>query len=163
MVYALYQLGVDAYGIDVSRYAVENAKPEVRDRVKLGKAQEIDYPDNSFDLVTAFDVLEHIKEEEVPQVCAELLRVSKKWVIVRVPTREEPGDLDAYHETIRPKAWWEEQFAAQGGKVVPCDPYVNRGVWWFNVPEYLIVVEKQTEKRVKKPEKSTNKKTKKVV
>jgi ubiquinone/menaquinone biosynthesis C-methylase UbiE len=142
LVYALCQAGVDAYGVDISKYAVENAIPEVKDRVRLGTIQKLDYPANSFDVVTAFDVLEHIKEEEIPQVCAELLRVSRKWVVVRVPTRKDPGDLDTYHETVKPKQWWEKQFAAAGWKVVPCDPYVNRGVWWFNIPEYLIVVEK---------------------
>jgi ubiquinone/menaquinone biosynthesis C-methylase UbiE len=162
LVYALGELGVDACGIDVSEYAVANAKAP--DMVKLGTAEKIEHQDNSFDVVTALDVLEHIKEKEVPQVCAELLRVTRKWVIVRVPTKKVPGDLDAYHETIRPKEWWEEQFAAAGGKVVSCEAFVDRGVWWFNVPEYLIVVEKQEGKPVEKQmEKPAKKQAKKVV
>ena len=150
LVYALCQAGVDAYGIDISKYAVDNAMLEVKDRIRLGAIQKLDYPANSFDVVTAFDVLEHIKEEEIPQVCSELIRVSRKWVVVRVPTKEEPGDLDAYHETVKPKQWWEKQLVAAGGKVVPCEPYINSGVWWFNVPEYLIVIEKQDKKRVRR-------------
>jgi len=158
LVYALGELGVEAYGIDVSEYAVANAKG----RVEIGTAQDINSPNPVFDVVTAFDILEHIHEAEVPQVCAELLRVAKKYVVVRVPTKEEKGDLDAYHETIKPKEWWEEQFAAQGGKVISCEPFVDRGVWWFNVPEYLIVIEKQEKPEAEKPKKKqTKKKSKK--
>jgi ubiquinone/menaquinone biosynthesis C-methylase UbiE len=160
LVYALSELGVDACGIDVSEYAVQNAK--VKDKVQIGKAQDIAFQDGEFDVVTIFDVLGHIPEAEVPQVCAELLRVSKKWVVARVPTRKEQGDLDAFHETVKPKEWWKEQFATQGGKVVSCEPFVNRGVWWFNIPEYLIVIEKQEKPEAEKPKKKqTKKKSKK--
>lgn len=158
--YALSELGVESYGIDVSEYAITNAKGDVR----FGTAQDIEHPTNGVDIVTAFDVMEHISEKEVPKVCSELLRVVKKYVVVRVPTKEEKGDLDAYHETIKPKEWWEKQFAKQGGKIVPIEQFVDRGIWWFNIPEYLIVVEKQEKETEKsKPKKTQKKKEKKVV
>lgn len=156
LVYALGEIGVDACGIDVSEYAVQNAK--AKDKVQIGEARDIGFPDDSFDIVTAFDVLEHIPENEVAKVCSELLRVTKKYVIVRVPTKAEKGDMDAYYETIKPKEWWEEQFAAQGGKIISCDKFVDHGVWWFNIPEYLIVIEKQEKKEeAEKPEKKQRK------
>lgn len=157
--YALSELGVEACGIDVSEYAISNAKGDVR----LGAAQNIEHPTNSVDIVTVFDVMEHIPEKEVSQVCAELLRVTKKWVVVRVPTKEEKGDLDAYHETIKPKEWWEKQFAKQGGKVLPNEKFVDKGIWWFNMPEYLIVIEKQEKPAEVKPKKTQEKKKSKKV
>lgn len=157
--YALSELGVEACGIDVSEYAISNAKGDVR----LGAAQDIEHPTNGVDVVTAFDVMEHISEKEVPKVCNELLRVAKKYVVVRVPTKDEKGDLDAYHETIKPREWWEEQFAKQGGKVIPNEKFIDKGIWWFNIPEYLIVVEKQEKEAEKpKPKKTQRKKEKKV-
>jgi len=143
LVYALEQNGVEAWGIDASEYAVENAEEAVRDKIALGMAEKLPYDDNFFEVVTILDVLEHIPERNVAKTIKELLRVAKKHVIVRVVTKDVPGDLDTSHETVKPKEWWEEQFIKHGGKVLACEPYVNSGVWWFNVPDFLIVVEKQ--------------------
>lgn len=161
LVYALNQLGIDTLGIDVSEYAIKNAK--IPDRVQIGEVQNVKWQDNNFDVVTAFDVMEHISEKEVPKVCGELLRVTKKYVVVRVPTKVEKGDLDAYHETIKPKEWWEKQFAKQGGKVVSNEEYIDKGIWWFNMPEYLIVIEKQEKPAEVKPKKTQEKKKSKKV
>ena len=143
LVYALEQNGVEAWGIDASEYAVENAEEAIRDKITLGMAEKLPYDDNSFEVVTILDVMEHIPEKNVAKTIKELLRVAKKHVIVRVVTKDVPGDLDSSHETIKPKEWWEEQFTKHGGKVLMCEPYTNSKVWWFNVPEFLIVVEKQ--------------------
>jgi len=98
---------VDAYGVDPSTYAVSNAHPDIADKIQQEIAQSIPYPENAFDVVTCFDVLEHIPAREVPKTLKELLRVSNQWVVLRVVTREVEGDLDASHETIRDKEWWD--------------------------------------------------------
>ena len=43
--------------------------------------------DKSFDIVTAFEVLEHISYEDFPKALRELQRVSKKHVIISLPYR----------------------------------------------------------------------------
>jgi len=142
LVKALDELGVDAYGIDPSVYAVSNAHPDVGDKINLDSAQSIPYPDNTFDVVTCFDVMEHVPLKEVTKTLKELLRVSKEWVIIRVMTHEVEGDLDSSHETIRDREWWTERIEKAGGKVESNEPYFKDGVWWFNVPEFLMVVRK---------------------
>ena len=37
---------IDAYGIDVSRYAVKNSHKDVKDRVKLGNVKKLNFPKN---------------------------------------------------------------------------------------------------------------------
>jgi len=142
LVKALDELGVDAYGVDPSTYAVSNAHPDIADKIQQEIAQSIPYPENAFDVVTCFDVLEHIPAREVPKTLKELLRVSKQWVVLRVVTREVKGDLDASHETIRDKDWWTEKIEKAGGIVEPVDNFVHSSTWWFNVPEFLMVVRK---------------------
>ena len=142
LVKALDELGVDAYGIDPSVYAVSNAHPDVGDKINLDSAQSIPYPDNTFDVVTCFDVMEHVPLKEVTKTLKELLRVSKEWVIIRVMTHEVEGDLDSSHETIRDREWWTERIEKAGGKVESNEPYFKDGVWWFNVPEFLMVARK---------------------
>jgi 2-polyprenyl-3-methyl-5-hydroxy-6-metoxy-1,4-benzoquinol methylase len=142
LVKALAELGVDARGIDPSEYAFEEIPSDIKGRTAIGIAQEIYLEDNVFDVVTCFDVLEHIPEKDVPQVLSELLRVSKQWVILRVVTKELPDDVDANHATIHDKDWWIEKIKEAGGIVEPTENYVNASVWWFNVPEFLIVARK---------------------
>jgi len=142
LVKALVELGVDAYGVDPSEYAFNEVPADIKGRTVIGAAQQLHDEDNSFDLVTCFDVLEHIPEKDVPQVLSEMLRVSKQWLIIRVATKELPNDVDANHATIREKDWWIEKIKEAGGIVEPTENYVNNSVWWFNVPEFLIVARK---------------------
>jgi hypothetical protein len=84
----------------------------------------------------------HIPMRETSRVLKELLRVSKEWVVIRVVTHEVEGDIDSSHETIRDREWWTERIEKAGGKVEANDAYFKDGVWWFNVPEFLMVVRK---------------------
>lgn len=161
LVFSLRNLGVNAIGIDASEYAISSAPKEVNDFVGVGLAEEVDFlkqfkdsmindfKENGFDIVTALDVMEHLDEKDVPQVCKNLLHATSQYVIVCVPTRKVEGDLDVTHKTIRPREWWEERFMEAGGDVgvkvniEPIDKYVDKNVWWFNIPEFLIVVKKE--------------------
>ncbi len=57
--------------------------------IRQGSAEYLDYPDGSFDLVTAFDVLEHIPRDQA--AAAELIRVCAPGgiVLVTVPAFQE--------------------------------------------------------------------------
>jgi len=57
-------------------------------------------------------------------------------------THEVEGDIGSSHETIRDRDWWVEKIEKAGGKVEANDAYFKDGVWWFNVPEFLVVVRK---------------------
>jgi ubiquinone/menaquinone biosynthesis C-methylase UbiE len=53
-------------------------------KVNLG-FETLPFPDNSFDLVCAFQVLEHIPFEKVPFALSEIHRVTKKFVMFDIP------------------------------------------------------------------------------
>jgi SAM-dependent methyltransferase len=53
----------DAEGVDVSTDALSFCRQRGIERVKLGEAENLPYPDQSFDLVTALDVVEHLDDD----------------------------------------------------------------------------------------------------
>ena len=56
--------GADAVGIDISDYAIANAMPEVKDRLSVGNAVSLPYPDKSFDLVVLINTLHNLRAGE---------------------------------------------------------------------------------------------------
>lgn len=70
------RFNLKAYGIDISKKAIDYCKKRGLKRVKVFKGKKIPFKNDSFDLVTAIDVLEHIKDDLA--VLTEIKRVLKK-------------------------------------------------------------------------------------
>ena len=83
MAHLLYELvqmvpGLNVSGIDISQYALEHAKEEIRDRLQYGQAQNIPFNDNEFDLVISLATLHNLKVYDLRKAIQEIKRVSKK-------------------------------------------------------------------------------------
>lgn len=78
--YELTQLlpGVEVYGIDISAYAIENAKEEVKDRLQVGNANHLPFPDKHFDLVFSINTLHNLHNYDLDKALREMERVGKK-------------------------------------------------------------------------------------
>ncbi len=82
MAHLLYELtqvvpGLIVEGIDISQYALEHAKEEIRDNLRFGKAQDIPFEDNEFDLVISLTTLHNLKVYDLKEAIQEIKRVSK--------------------------------------------------------------------------------------
>jgi SAM-dependent methyltransferase len=53
----------DAEGVDVSTEALSFCKQRGLQSVRLGEAEKLPYPDQTFDLVTGLDVVEHLDDD----------------------------------------------------------------------------------------------------
>jgi SAM-dependent methyltransferase len=53
----------EAEGVDISEDALAFCRTRGLDKVKLGAAEELPYADDTFDLVTALDVVEHMDDD----------------------------------------------------------------------------------------------------
>ncbi|HEX6501366.1 MAG TPA: methyltransferase domain-containing protein [Micromonosporaceae bacterium] len=72
----LHDLGVDAFGIDLSPGMVETARREHPDlRFQVGSMTDLDLPDSSVDGLLAWYSLIHVPDHEVPGVVAQFRRV----------------------------------------------------------------------------------------
>ena len=64
-------------------------------------------PDKYFDLAISMSVLEHIPEDLLPNVLAEIDRVSKRGMH-GIDFGEEDNGFDKTHVTLKSKDWWEK-------------------------------------------------------
>lgn len=76
---------VDYVGVDKTDFFLQKAKeafPEIKDRFKKGNIQNIPMKENIFDIVMANNVILHLPPNPIRAI-KELIRVSKKYVIIR--------------------------------------------------------------------------------
>lgn len=115
--------GVEVYGLDISEYGIEHAKPEVRDRLTLGSASSLPYDDDSFDLVVSINTLHNLPCEELESAFKEIERVGKNSKFVCVEsfrTEEEKVNLLYWQLTCRafysPEdwSWWHKKTGYSG-------------------------------------------------
>lgn len=69
--------GLDVKGIDVSEYAIENAKEEVRDFVSVAHAKELPFDDGAFDFVFSINTLHNLYLNDLFSALKEMQRVGK--------------------------------------------------------------------------------------
>lgn len=69
----------DIYGIDSSKYALSNSKPEISDRLFYGSASNLPWPDNYFDLVISINTLHCLHAQELDSALREMERVGKTY------------------------------------------------------------------------------------
>ncbi len=89
MIYDFARLipGITVCGIDISQYAIENAKEEMKEFIQIANAIKLPFEDNSFDLVISITTLHNLEEEDLKQALKEIMRVTKKDAFIT---------LDAY-------------------------------------------------------------------
>ena len=83
MAHLLYELtqavpGLQVVGVDISHYALEHAKEEVRGNLKYARAQELPFEENEFDLVISLAALHNLKVFDLKKAVQEIERVSKR-------------------------------------------------------------------------------------
>ena len=74
------------YGIDLSRYAIENAMPSVKANLVCTSASSLPYGDSEFDLVVSINTLLNLSESDCRKATREINRVGKTHRFVQVPS-----------------------------------------------------------------------------
>jgi len=70
--------GLEIYGLDISDYAIANSKVEIRDRLQVGSANHLPFPDEHFDLVFTINTLHNLPNYDLDKALREIERVGKK-------------------------------------------------------------------------------------
>ena len=98
--YFLYDLrlmipGIKVEGVDISEYAINHSKAEIRDCVRVAAATALPYEDDSFDIVTSITTVHNLERDELIIALQEIERVSRRGSFITV---------DAYHNEEERKA-----------------------------------------------------------
>jgi cyclopropane fatty-acyl-phospholipid synthase-like methyltransferase len=103
----LRDVGVSAYGIDVSEYAAQESEGRVKtiDATKPLKLEK-------YDLVVSFDVLEHIAEEDLPMLFKSLKTAKQQFHMIT--TNEYHFGGDDTHVSMHDLPWWQRRFEGAG-------------------------------------------------
>ncbi len=67
----------EVHGLDISEYALANAKPEVKDRLVHGNCTELPWPDDHFDFIVSITTLHNLYNYELDPALREIERVRR--------------------------------------------------------------------------------------
>ena len=111
----------EIYGLDISNYAIENSKHEIRGNLIVGDACDLPYEDKFFDLVISINTLHCLEAPNLFKSIKEVERVGKsnKYICVESYRNElEKANL----------LYWQ----------VSCEAFNTPAewLWWFNLGGY---------------------------
>ncbi len=114
-------------GVDVSRYALNCAHPDVSGFLVEASADALPFKDKSFDLVLSINTLHNLTYDGACSALSEIMRVSRKDAFVMVDgwkNESEKKDLDSWiltAQTVLHEGDWIQLFARSG----------YEGDYWF--------------------------------
>lgn len=131
LVRALREHGKLAWGVEHSPYCLQTAEAEAKPYLY---AALDDLPEGAtFDVVTAFETLEHLTQAQIAEVLPALRQRTGHAMFCTIPCSDmthkaarEAADKDTSHISILPKAWWHEQFEAAGFRHGPWQRMAER-------------------------------------
>ncbi len=108
LVEKLRERGVEAYGIDISEYAIQNVHESVRDCCEVGS---ITVPlSRRYDLIVSLEVLEHLPVAQAREALVNFCQHTDQVLFSSTPLDYR----EATHINVHPPEYWAELFARQG-------------------------------------------------
>lgn len=96
----LLALGIDAYGIDISQYALMHCEPEVIGRLHLGSADSLPFPDNSFAAVLSINTIHNLSRERCKIALQEIQRLAPGTGFVQVDSYRTPEQKEIFESWV---------------------------------------------------------------
>jgi len=122
LVYAFNELGVEAYGVDISEYAISQSPESVRGTLFTVDVdfEKLPFEAEMFDMVTATELVEHLQNHS--HLISEIKRVLRPGGIVFITTPKKHWDIflgivsvrDPTHVNVHSKSFWIMIFGNQG-------------------------------------------------
>lgn len=107
---------IEIYGLDISKYAIENAKSEIKEFLVHGNAKSLPFKDSFFDLVISINTIDHLDEEDCNKAISEIERVKINNSFITVNSwfnNEQKNNLLSWNlvsKTIMSAKDWKDFF-----------------------------------------------------
>lgn len=92
--------GLEAFGLDVSLYAITHAPEELTGRLHLGTAEKLPFTDKSFDCVLSLNTIHNFPRPRAIKAMAEIERVSKGNSFVVVDSYRTPEQKEIFESWV---------------------------------------------------------------
>lgn len=112
LVAVLRDLGVEAYGVDISKYAISKVREDIRPFCKVGSLTEplpAGLPDR-YDLVVTVEVLEHLYEDEGRQAIRNICKLTDEVLFTSTPD----DFTEPTHVNVQQREYWCRVFFENG-------------------------------------------------
>jgi SAM-dependent methyltransferase len=116
----LLALGIDAYGVDVSRYALMHCEPEAIGRLHLGSADSLPFPDRSFAAVLSINTIHNLPRDRCRIALQEMERLAPGKGFVQVDSYRTPEQKEIFESWVLTAEFhdypegWKALFAEAG-------------------------------------------------
>ena len=122
MIYDMQLLiqGLQVSGIDISEYAIDSAKEEVKNFCKVANATDLPFADKSIDVSISITTLHNLEEKELVRALLEIERVTKRGSFITLDAyrnNEEKDRMEAWNltaKTVMHVDSWREFFKDVG-------------------------------------------------
>lgn len=112
--------GLEAFGVDISEYALMNCEPEVIGRLHLGDCRKLPFPDDSFDAVISINTVHNVERAECIQAVREIERLVPGRGYIQVDSYRTPEEKEIFlswvltAKTHYDPAGWKQLFDEAG-------------------------------------------------
>jgi ubiquinone/menaquinone biosynthesis C-methylase UbiE len=96
----LLALGIDAYGLDISEYALMRCEPEVVGRLHLGSADRLPFPDRSFAAVVSINTIHNLPRHRCVVGLQEMERLAPGRGFVQVDSYRTAAQKEAFEHWV---------------------------------------------------------------
>jgi ubiquinone/menaquinone biosynthesis C-methylase UbiE len=88
--------GLEAFGIDVSEYALQHCEPEVVGRLHLGSGDKLPFPDKSFNAVISLNTIHNFSRADAIVAMREIERLAPGKGFVQVDSYRTPEQREVF-------------------------------------------------------------------
>lgn len=121
--------GVDAKGVELVAYLCDGQN------VINAEITALPFDDGDFDVVSCYDVVEHLPEDQVDLALDELFRVARQTVLITTNDKRSTYNGMELHLTRKPRDWWDAKLSARAASLERSSYGQDEWHWRCEVPE----------------------------